>query len=138
MTLNQFTSEQRTAIFGDLREGLEPRVGAFDGAALRGAKTKGHPQMGTVRFRPEEIAFEFIYPDPAGSSAILEVLVKPPERIVFLPVPDWVVENIWQGEVDGTYHFEGEAMRLLGDFQEQLTPEGNLKWFDKQPAKRRE
>jgi hypothetical protein len=68
----------------------------------------------------------------------LQVRVAAPERIVYLPVPEWVVESVWQGEVAGSYQFESDARRLVDKFQEETTTEGNTKWFQKQPPKRRE
>jgi hypothetical protein len=138
MSLNQYAAARRLAIFEDLRAGLEPRDGRFDAAVLKEARAKGSPQMGTTLYSPTEIAFEFIYPDPVSTATILTVHLDVPERIVFLPVPSWVVENIWQGDISGTYQFESDALSMLEDFRGELTPEGNLKWFGKQPAKRRE
>ena len=76
-------------IFEDLRKGLQPGQGTFDAAIWREAKAKGLPQMGTTRYSPDSIAFEFIYPDPQSTAAILTVTLNSPERIVFLPVPPW-------------------------------------------------
>lgn len=81
---------------------------------------------------------EFIYSDPASSAMILTVTLEPPERIVFLPVPDWVVESIWQGEVTGSAHFESDAIRLVQAFEQELREEANARWFEPQPPKRRE
>lgn len=138
MTLNAYAAEKRLQILEDLRAGHPPREGHYDAAALNEARTKGQPQMGTTRFTPDAIHLEFIYPDPLSSALVLTVRLPSPERIVFLPVPSWVVETIWQGDIDGTYHFESEALRLLRDFESELGPEANLKWFGKQLAKRRE
>ncbi|HVT12163.1 MAG TPA: hypothetical protein VHE55_07840 [Fimbriimonadaceae bacterium] len=138
MTLNQFAAEKRLAIFDDLRNNREPRDGSFDAAVLKEAKTKEAPQMGTTRYEPDAVHFEFIYPDPTATAIILVVTLAPPERIVFLPVPSWVVENIWQGDISGTYHFESDARRLMRELQAELEPAENLKWFGPQPAKRRE
>jgi hypothetical protein len=138
MTLNQYAAENRLAIFDDLKSARDPRKGDFDSSLLAEARTKGTPQMGTTRFSPSKITFEFIYPDKQGASVILEVSLIAPERIVFLPVPRWVVENIWQGDISGTHHFESEAVRLLEELEAELAPEANIKWFEPQPAKRRE
>jgi len=94
--------------------------------------------MGTTRYEPNAIHFEFIYPDSKSSSTVLTVTLEPPERIVFLPVPDWVVENIWQGSIAGTHHFESEAQRLVDEFKADLMPGPNGKWFEPQAPKRRE
>lgn len=138
MTLNQYAAEKRMAIFEELRSGLAPSEGTFSPTVLSEARAKGSPQMGSTRYTPSEIAFEFIYPDPQASAVILTVTLVPPERIVFLPVPSWVVENIWQGDIAGTFHFESEASRLMDDLQSELTPDANRKWFEPQMAKRRE
>jgi len=138
MTLNEWAARKRLALYEELRAGLLPSEGAYDMDALAQARAKGQPQMGTTRYEPEAAIFEFIYPDPLGTPAILSVRFTPPERIVFLPVPSWVVENIWQGDISGTHHFEGEAMRPVEELRTQLSQEGNLRWFDKQDAKRRE
>lgn len=138
MTINQYSAEKRLAILEDLQRNLEPREGRFDSGVLREAKSKSTPQMGTTRYEPDAIHFEFIYPDPHGTATILVVTLTPPERIVFLPVPSWVVENIWQGDIAGTPHFESDAMRLVNQFEAELTPAENLKWFGPQQAKRRE
>jgi len=138
MNLNAFAAEKRLAIFDELRQGLAPSVGEFDEAVLKEGKVKGHPQMGTTRYEPSALVFEFIYPDAQTTATVFSVRLSSPERIVFLPVPDWVVETIWQGEIDGTYHFESEALGLVAGLQAELTEEGNLKWFGPRPPKRRE
>ena len=94
--------------------------------------------MGSTRYTPGEILFEFIYPDPLTTATILTIALPSPERIVFMPVPSWVIENIWQGDIAGTHHFESEANRLMQDLQDELTPPHNRKWFLPQAAKRRE
>jgi len=55
-----------------------------------------------------------------------------------LPVPEWVVESIWQGDVAGSFHFERDAKRLLASFEQELEPDDNQKYFGPQMAKRRE
>ena len=138
MNLNAYAAERRLAFFEDLKRGWPPGDASYDEAVFRDAKVKGQPQMGTTRYEPHAIIFEFIYPDPQTTSTVLSVRIQSPERIVFLPVPEWVVETIWQGEVDGTFHFENEAAKLVAALQSELTPDGNLKWFGKREAKRRE
>lgn len=138
MTLNQFAAERRLAILDRLVNGLEPQDGLFDPSVFLDAQSKGTPQMGTTRYLPDEIAFEFIYTGPQNIASILTVITPSPERIVYLPVPSWVVENVWQGEVAGAFHFESDAYRLLREFEAELTSASNRKWFDKQAAKRRE
>jgi len=138
MNLNQYAAEKRLALLDDLRKGLPPREGTYDADVLKDAKTKGTPQMGTTRYTPSEIVFEFIYPDPHGTAIVFEVTQTPPERIVFMPVPAWVIENIWQGDISDTHHFEPDAMRLVEELGAELSPNANLKWFERQSAKRRE
>ncbi len=138
MTLNEFAAGIRRTIFDELRDGREPSQGSFDAATLKAGKVKGTPQVGTTRYEPSAIHLEFIFPDPTSSATILTVTVAPPERIVFLPVPEWVIESIWQGDVDGSYHFESDAKRLLEGLAKETEPEANLKWFGPRQAKRRE
>lgn len=137
MILNQFVSEKRRSIFEDLIKGQQPREGTFDQSILDEAQIKGLPQMGTVRFASNKVFFEFIYSD-IGSNIVLVVEMIAPERIVFLPVPNWVIESIWQGEVSGSYHFEKDALDLVEQFRGLLDPEKNSELFGQQQAKRRE
>jgi hypothetical protein len=138
MNLNSYVAQKRLAIFDDLKRGLPPQEGTFDQAVLEEARKKGDVQMGSTRYEPDAFYVEFIYPDPSSTATVLTVKLASPERIVFLPVPEWVVENIWQGDVQGTHHFESEARKLYGALGAELEPEANLKWFGPQMAKRRE
>ncbi len=138
MTLNAYSAAKKMALFEDLKKGLPPSEGEFDEAVLREGKVKGDPLVGATRYEANSIYVEFIFPDPKTTSTILVVKLTPPERIVFLPVPSWVVENIWQGEVAGTFHFESEAIRLYQELGLELEMEANQKWFGPQMAKRRE
>lgn len=138
MTLPEFAAKTRLQLFDDLRQGSVPSLGTFDPSQLEQARHKGQPQMGATVFLPDQIRFEFIYPDKNSSTMIFTVTVNPPERIVFMPVPKWVVESVWQGEVLGSYHFESHAMLLADAFQRELTPENNPKWFEKQLPTHRE
>lgn len=138
MNLNAYAAERRLAFFEDLKRGWPPSHGEFDEAVFKEGKVKGQPQMGTTRYEPHSIVFEFIYPDAQTSATVLSVRIPSPERIVFLPVPEWVVETIWQGDIDGSFHFESEAIKLVSGLQAELVPDSNLKWFGKREAKRRE
>jgi hypothetical protein len=138
MTLNAYAAAKRLAIFEELKLGHPPSEGEFDAGLLAEAKVKGEPQMGSTRFAPESIFLEFIYPGPQTSSSVVTVKLDAPERIVFLPVPSWVVENIWQGDISGTFHFESEANRLYEELELELGKDANKKWFEPQMAKRRE
>lgn len=137
MNLGAFAADQKQRIFNDLKAGQPPHEGTFDEALFREAKDVGPPQMGATRFSPKSIVHEFIYNVP-GKSIVLVVEVDSPERIVFLPVPEWVVENIWQGNVDGSFHFERDAKSLLETFRAEMEPSANERWFGPQAAKRRE
>lgn len=138
MTLNAYVAEKRNQLFGDLQHGQPPSEGEFSQEILSDAKIKGKPQMGTTRFEPDAIVLEFIYPDPRTTASVLAVRIRTPERILFMPVPSWVVESIWQGEIDGSYHFESEAAELLAAYAKDLEAEDNGKWFGPRPATRRE
>jgi len=138
MTLNAYVAAKRLAIFDELKLGHPPSEGEFDAVLFSEAKVKGEPQLGSTRFEPDSIYVEFIYPSPQTSSSVVTVKLTAPERIVFLPVPGWVVENIWQGDIAGTYHFESEAIRLYEELGRELSRGENEKWFGPQMAKRRE
>lgn len=136
MKLNEFVATTRRVLFEQLKAGLEPQVGTWDATLLADAKSKGTPQVGTTRYEPDAVVFEFVYPDSA-STVVLAVRVASPHRIVLLPVPAWVVEQIWQGEIDGSYHFEPDALQLVAEFTQALNPEENAKRFGpKQPLRR--
>ncbi len=139
MSLNEFAANLKREIFQELESGHEPSQGRFDAAHLAECRSKGEPQVGKTRLEPQLITFEYLFPDPTGGAALIfTVEVDAPERIVFLPVPDWVVETIWQGEIAGTHHFESDARKLVEAFQAQLEPEANKELFGPQPPKRRE
>jgi hypothetical protein len=137
MKLNEFAAGRRLAIFERLQQGLAPHEGEWDEALLREARSKGQPQLGATRYEPQAIFLEFIYPDPQGAAVILTVRLQASERIVYLPVPKWVVESIWQGEISGSYHFESDAKALLEEFSALLAPDVNSELFGlRQPVGR--
>ena len=138
MTLNEWAAAMKTEILEDLASGRPPRVGRHDESIFRDGLVKGKPQMGATTFQPDSAVFEFIFPDSNSTATVLQVAVDPPERIVFMPVPEWVLEEIWQGDVTGSAHFESEATTMLQRFTSELQPDANEKHFGKQPAKRRE
>lgn len=117
MTLNQFAAERRRAIFEVLQTGGVPE-GDFDEKRLRELQAKGKPQMGSTHYRRDAVVFEFIYPEPGAASSVLEVAVPSPDRIIYLPVPDWVIEHIWQGEIEGSFHFQSDAEAMIAAFRE--------------------
>ncbi len=133
MTLSEWSARTKRALFDDLYNGREPSIGAFDSHLLQEAKIKGLPQMGATEFGPESARFEFVYAGGTGT-VVVSVHVDAPERIVFMPVPDWVVETVWQGEVSGSCHFEAEAAQLVQRFQRLLEPEVNRAQFQPRQA----
>lgn len=138
MTLQTWVAQKKRDIYDDLRNGQMPREGAFEPARVKEGIALGQPQMGTTVFTPTQAEIEFIFADPKASSLVVTVALDSPERIVFLPVPKWVVESIWQGEIDGSYHFESDAQAQLEELSTSLTLEGNATFFGRQMAKRRE
>ncbi|HEY3779887.1 MAG TPA: hypothetical protein VGL56_02295 [Fimbriimonadaceae bacterium] len=138
MTLNAFVSDKKKLLFEDLSAGRAPREGEYSEAILKEGRVKEKPQMGTTRFEPNAVILEYIYPDKQGSSVVLPVKIASPERILFMPVPGWVVESIWQGEIDGSFHFETEAATMLAEFAKMLEAEDNQKLFGPRQATRRE
>ncbi len=138
MTLAEFVSDRRRRIFDDLVRGADPSEGRYSATALKEGRVKGAPQLGSVHFEPHEIVLEFIYPDRSSVATVLAVRLDSPERIVFMPVPGWVIESIWQGEIDGSFHFEADARRLVAEFEAELAEGGNAHWFGRRHPKRRE
>src|SRR5258708_30976571 len=112
MNLNAFVAEKRLILLEDLKAGKAPREGEFDDATLKEGLVKGQPQLGATHYDPRSIFLEFIFPEPQSSSTVLTVRLDAPERIVYLPVPEWVLESIWEGEISGSFHFESDAMGL--------------------------
>jgi hypothetical protein len=77
------------------------------------------------------VVLEFIFQDASLGPAVLSVRVPAPEPIVYMPVPDWVIEDVWQGEVTGSFRFLSEAERLLEAFRAQVFTERNRAYFEK-------
>ena len=138
MTLSEYVATKKKEIYDDLLQGRDPAEGEFDAAALAELRSRGEPQMGSTVLEPENIRFEFIFPQIDGSAELLAVELTPPERIVFMPVPAWVVETIWQGDVDGSHHFQSDAKRLVEELSASLEPLSNKKLFGRQLPRRRE
>jgi len=136
MTLNEWSAKTKRALFDNLDQGHAPASGEFDEALLRDARTKGRPQMGATVYSPDSARFEFVYKDHI-STIVFSVKAPTPHRVIFLPVPSWVVETIWQGDIDGSYHFEPDADELVQGFLAQLSPVENPALFGpKQPTRR--
>ncbi len=56
---------------------------------------------------------------------------------MYLDVPVWVVEQIWEGDVEGSYHFESHARALVSAFTAALDEEANATQFGPKAPKRR-
>lgn len=137
MTLSEFVAAHKRSIWDDLIASRDPGVGIFDAALLTEGRTKGKPQIGTAVFTPTTITLEFIY-SAGADTTVFPVQIESPERIVFLPVPGWVVETIWQGDISGSFHFESDARRLVDQFLAELEPEPNRRLFERPMPTRRE
>jgi hypothetical protein len=138
MTLNEFLAQQKSSAYESVLQGVAPHGLRCDQERLSDLHEKGKPTMGTTVLKPDLVVFEFIFSLDDGQSEVLAVELEPPERIVCLPVPDWVVESIWQGEVQGSFHFESDARLLVDKYAKELEPLHNAKWFERQSPKRRE
>ncbi|MCH8273439.1 MAG: hypothetical protein IH851_01450 [Armatimonadetes bacterium] len=129
MTLNEWAARKKIAILERLKQKRPPEEGQYDEGIFREGIVKGEAQAGTTRYEPDRVHFEFIFPDPESAATVLCVTLKPPERIVHLPVPEWVIESVWQGEVSGSYQFESQAKEMVERFNAQLEPEANRGLF---------
>ncbi|CAN1557961.1 hypothetical protein MCEMSE15_02508 [Fimbriimonadaceae bacterium] len=129
MSLNTFAAEKRMSIYQALKSGQAPAEGTYDEDRLKEARAKGEPQVGATRYEPHAVVLEFIYPDSRTNATVLEVRVPTPERVVWLPVPAWVVEQIWEGEITGSFAFLSDAELMLSEFSSRLQPEANLSNF---------
>ncbi len=138
MTLSEFVAKTKREIFAELQAGKIPSIGEFDARRIEDGRKLGPVQIGSASFSPSEIQLEFLYSDGKGNTVILTVKLASPERIVFLPVPEWVVESIWQGDIDGSFHFETQAQQLLQKFLLLIEPENNIGLFGPKQATRRE
>lgn len=135
VTLNEFTASTRLAILDELERGHAPSTGRFSAAALEEARRReDRPQLGAARYAPRSIVLEFIFPGRQEAALVFTVEIEAPERIVYLAVPGWVVQTIWQGEISGSYHFESDAYRLLGSFSAGIEPEANRAHFGEDPG----
>lgn len=129
MTLSEFVYQQRNHVFEALQKGILPTLGEIDADRWATCKVLGPPQLGPTRYEPNSIVIEFLYPASTGKVEVLSVRIDAPERIVFLAVPDWVIESIWQGEIAGSYEFESRARALVAAFVNGLEAEANAANF---------
>ncbi|GBC93523.1 hypothetical protein HRbin15_02014 [bacterium HR15] len=133
MTLREFVREQTQRIYEALRQGQAPPTGEYDTATLKECMRRATVQIGTTHYRPDSVLLEFIFTEPSLGPAILTVRVPAPEPIVYMPVPDWVIEDVWQGEVTGTFRFASEAQVLLKKLHNQIFSETNILYFEERP-----
>ena len=137
MKLNVWVAENKRSIFDNLVQGTPPQIGRFDEILFKEVLNLNAPTMGKTVFAPNGVSFEFVYQVQDSSAIIFPVWVESPHRIVYRPVPDWVIENIWQGSIAGSYVFEPEANEAINDFVARLTPNTNQFEFEqKQPVGR--
>jgi hypothetical protein len=139
MNLNEFVATHKRGILDDLLNLKEPSIGVWDSDSLGKCRALNTaPKIGTAVYFQDRVELEFIYMADGQATEVLTVSVPAPERIVFLPVPKWVVETIWQGEISGTFHFESDALRLVAQFQASLEPRENEALFGPARPTRRE
>jgi len=137
MTLREFVRDHIQMIFDALKAGGSPPIGECDPAQLKECLRRATPQVGATHFQPDAIVLEFIFQDASLGPAVLSVRVPTPEPIVYMPVPDWVIEDVWQGDVTGSFRFRSEAERLLEAFREQVFTERNRTYFEKSDLPKR-
>ncbi len=139
MTLREFTNTARVQILEALQRKQPPPIGHFDRKAFEEAMQMREVQMGSAHYTPRSVVLEFVFwHDAPGAPLIFSVEVDAPEPIVFLPVPDWVQQDVWQGEVKGTFRLRSEAERMIEAFRQHVLEGENLHYFEERPAPRRE
>ncbi len=131
MTLREFVKQNLQALYDALQKRQEPPMGTYDADTLRECFRRAQVQTGTTHFYPDRVVFEFIFTEPSLGPAVLSITVPSPEPIVYMPVPDWVIEDVWQGDVTGSFRFRSEAEQLIAQFQQQVFSEANLVYFEK-------
>ena len=138
MKLAEYVAAKKRDLFEELSAGRDPSEGRFDAELLKEARVKGKPQIGSSEFQPNLIRLEFIYSSQTGGTIVFSVEIDSPERIVYMAVPEWVVESVWQGEVAGSYQFESDAREMLKAFENTLEEESNKEIFSGPIRKTRE
>ncbi len=129
MKLGEYSALKKKEIFNSLLTGERPQ-GEFSEALLREARMRtANPQMGSTQYEPNAIVFEFIYPSAGEAAILVSIKIVSPQRIVYLPVPGWVVQSVWQGDVLGSFHFEEDARALLRAYEDELETEANSAHF---------
>lgn len=133
MTLRKFVRNNLQTIFEALQKRQLPPVGEYDAQTLKECFRRATVQTGTTHYQPDCILLEFIFSEPNLGPAVLSVRIPAPEPIVYMPVPDWVIQDVWQGEVTGSFRFASEAETLLKKLHNQIFAETNALYFDERP-----
>ncbi len=131
MILREFIRENLKTLYEALQKRQNPPAGTYDAETLRECFRRTQVQTGTTHYFPDRVVFEFIFTEPSLGPAVLSITVPTPEPIVYMPVPDWVVEDVWQGDVTGSFRFRSEAEQLIEQFRTQLFSEQNLAYFER-------
>jgi len=139
MTLREFTNTTRRQILEALQHKQPPPVGRFDQKTYEEAMQMREMQMSSAHYTPHSVILEFLFwHDNPSAPLILCVEVDTPEPVVFMPVPDWVQQDVWQGEVKGTFRLRSEAEQLIEAFRHHVLECKNPDYFEERPAPRRE
>ncbi|MGQ9881576.1 MAG: hypothetical protein ACUVSV_12050 [Armatimonadota bacterium] len=139
MTLREFVNATRKQVLDALLHKQPPPIGHFDPKRFEEAVQMREVQMGGTRYTPHSVILEFVFlHDNPGAPLILCVEVDTPEPVVFMPVPEWVQEDVWQGEVKGTFRFRSEAEQLIGSFRHHVLECDNPHYFEERPTPRPE
>ncbi|MGQ9488369.1 MAG: hypothetical protein ACUVTY_09695 [Armatimonadota bacterium] len=139
MTLREFVNATRKQVLDALQHKQPPPIGHFDPKRFEEAVQMREVQMGGTRYTPHSVILEFVFlHDNPGAPLILCVEVDTPEPVVFMPVPEWVQEDVWQGEVKGTFRFRSEAEHLIEAFRHLVLEYENPHYFEERPTPRPE
>ena len=117
MTPYEWAVGRRRTLLETLKAGKRPDDATFDAGAVEAALAKGVPREGAIRFLPDAAIVE-VHVAFAGSAPA-----------IWMAVPDWVVENVWQGEVTGRHLFESQARAALDRVAAGILPEPNAAAF---------
>ena len=124
MKLREFVTEKRTSIMEALRNHQKPE-GRVLSDRFDDAMQLPVIQFGATRYTPHSVILEFNFRSNSDDTTIIvPIAVTTPELVVFMPVPQWVHVNIWQGEVRGSFRFSSEAHELIASFSEEAFSNG--------------
>ena len=100
MRLNEFLAVEKRRAFEAVLTGSKPVGMRCDEGRLKALFEKGKPTMGTTVLNADQISFEFVFTLDDGQTEVLSIVLDPPERIVYMPVPEWVVENLLKNALE--------------------------------------